>query len=118
MRAHRARRMRPTSVARRLLSELHAELERFEAPRRARRFDDQALLGATRARSIDELWGRCAARPFAAAGLSRGAELDALTADQRTAILSRADAALARKVDLLGSGTVELGEPIDWARDY
>lgn len=33
-------------------------------------------------------------------------------------MLAAAEAALARRVDLLGSGPVELGRPIDWLRDF
>jgi hypothetical protein len=46
------------------------------------------------------------------------AELDALDADGRAALLARAEDAAAHRFDLLGSGPRELGEPIPWQRDF
>jgi len=98
-------------LIRRTLQEGAVELERLRAPRRAATFDDRALLHATMAPSLDVLWEQTVERaPFA-----RGAP--PLPAAERAGVLQRADAAVARRIDLLGTGPVDLGRPIDWLRD-
>ena len=37
--------------------------------------------------------------------------------DERERVLAAADLALRHRIDLLGSGPVDLGEPVDWHRD-
>ncbi len=109
-RARRALRKPPRVVARRLAHEALVEAERLRAPRRAASLD---LLRATGAGSIDALWERTVARaPFA-----HGAPPE-LPSAERDRVLARADDAVARRVDLLGSGPVELGRPIDWLTDF
>jgi Heparinase II/III-like protein/Heparinase II/III N-terminus len=44
--------------------------------------------------------------------------LDALDAEDRRVLLDRADAVAEHRFDLLGSGPVELGDEIDWSRDF
>jgi hypothetical protein len=44
--------------------------------------------------------------------------LETLAADQRRSLLGRADAVCAHRVDLLGSGPVDLGPEIDWHADF
>lgn len=46
------------------------------------------------------------------------ASLDALDESERRDLLERADAISAHRFDLLGSGPAELGEEIDWSRDF
>lgn len=109
-RARRALRKPPRVLARRLAHEALVEAERLRAPRRAASFD---LLRATGADSIDALWERVVARaPFA-----HGAPAE-LPSAERERVLARADDAVARRIDLLGSGPVELGRPIDWLTDF
>lgn len=95
-RARRAVRKPPRVLARRLLAEANVELERLRAPLRARTFD---------LRVDGEVWERAVAR---APRLEVTPPPDAL---------AHAEAALARRVDLLGSGPLELGRPVDWECD-
>jgi hypothetical protein len=44
--------------------------------------------------------------------------LDAMGEDERANLIDRADAVLAHRFDLLGSGPTELGDRIDWQRDF
>jgi Heparinase II/III-like protein/Heparinase II/III N-terminus len=107
----RALRKPPRLLAQRLLEEAAVELERLRAPRRAAQFDDRRLLAATGAPSLDALWQRVVARaPFA-----HGAP--AVDDEERARVLAAAEAAVARRVQLLGFGPAELGKPIDWLRD-
>jgi hypothetical protein len=45
-------------------------------------------------------------------------ELDGMSEENRAAVLACADAAAAHRFDLLGSGPTDLGDPIDWQRDF
>jgi uncharacterized heparinase superfamily protein len=45
-------------------------------------------------------------------------ELNGLSDEERAALLSRADALLAHRFDLLGSGEVDLGPETEWHRDF
>jgi hypothetical protein len=45
-------------------------------------------------------------------------ELSGLSGEERASLLSRADALLAHRFNLLGSGEVDLGPEIDWHRDF
>src|SRR5260370_3165979 len=99
--------MRPRSVARRLVSEGSAELERFTAHRRAARFDEDALLAATGAESISTLWRRLESRPWAS-WLPTEADQVSIPGAQRDEILARADRGLAPTVAPLCSAPIPL----------
>jgi hypothetical protein len=119
LRAQRILRKSPIYVAQRLLQEAERELDRWLAPRRARKLDRDRLLGIAKASSVEELWVRLRGRPFAAVTVRMDATtLDRLEAGESARILQAARLACERTVDVLGTGSVALGKPIDWARDY
>ena len=96
----RAVRKPPRVLARRLLDEAGVELERVLAPRRAAAFDDRSLLRATGSTALDDLWERAVGRaPFAR-------EAPSLPEAERARVLAAAEDAVARRVDLLGTGAV------------
>jgi uncharacterized heparinase superfamily protein len=117
--ARRAAKKPPHVVGRRAVGEARAVAERVLAPRRASRLTTSRLLRDLGAKSPDVLWRRLAARPFPA-------WTDALEADilERVApgdaarVHAAAAKAEAHRIELLGSGPIELGEAIDWHRDY
>ena len=117
--ARRARGRRPRAVLHRLRIELANEAERWKAPRRSRAFNEAALLRVTGHPAIDSLWTSLAARPFAVAGLGDIREtLDTFCPGERTRLEAAGARALRREVELLGSGPVTLGAPIDWHTDF
>jgi hypothetical protein len=101
----------PRVVARRALAEANVELERLRGPRRAASLDRSALLARLGASSLDESWNRVVARAPFPDGLPG-------VSPSRDQMLAAADAAIARRVDLLGSGPIELLLPVDWSRDF
>ncbi len=107
------------TLVRRLAREAAVEADRFIAPRRARRFAREALLRGTGSTSLTELWEHLAARPFYA-HTSRldPPTLEACCPGDTERILAAAKDAVAHRVDLLGSGSVELGASIEWSRDF
>jgi hypothetical protein len=111
----------PGYVFRRLAAEARAEAEKYWGPRRAERFDLPALLLAVQAGDLQGLWFRLIHQPHAAV-ISRpsspGAEYERICPGDRERILRQAENALWHRVNLLGSGPIELGEIIDWHRDH
>lgn len=119
VRLRRAGLSHPRQLIWRATRQLRREHERWLAPRRQRRLDGGALLRLARAPTVDDLWQRLRLRPYPAFTSSIDAgELDRLEPGEVRRIEVAAEAACRRIVDLLGSGPVQLGSPIDWAFDY
>jgi uncharacterized heparinase superfamily protein len=117
--AHRAFRAGPRGLARRIGREASREFERLRLSRAGRHFDSTDLFRATGAEGIGALWEILAARPFPV--VTKAASARALASahpEERDRVIAAADAATARRVDILGSGPFELGRPIDWHRDF
>ena len=109
----------PGIIVRRILTDLRAETDRWRAPGRQARFGVEELLTATRASSFEALVASLSGRNFPAWTLPvDGSAYETLHPGDRARIHAAADAALQHRVDLLGSGWVELGEEIDWQKDY
>src|SRR6202521_3852634 len=118
-RAHKIFGKSPSYVIRRVLQEADCEIDRWRAPRRARKLDRNRLLAMARTSSVDELWARRRGRPFPAVTTRMdAAALDRAEAGESARILDAARLACERTVDVLGTGPVALGRSIDWARDY
>ncbi|MDP1799686.1 MAG: alginate lyase family protein [Planctomycetaceae bacterium] len=109
----------PHVVARRMVMELHRSWERVSGGRHSQ-INTTALLRGTRAASVNDLWSRVQSRPWLTwlATPADRAVLDDLCPGDIDTILQAADHALAHRVDLLGSGSIALGDQIDWHRDY
>jgi hypothetical protein len=106
-------------VSRRLIGEARKEADRFVAPLIARRIDAGWLVRKANVRNIDELWETLLARPFPLAT----DELDPirfkeLFHEATAKIPEAADRAINRRIDLLGTGDIDLGTPVDWLKDY
>jgi hypothetical protein len=109
----------PGYIARRALQEGEREIDRWLAPIRERRLGERRLLDLARATSIEQLWLRLRETPFPAQTSPMDAQrLDNLEPGESMRILDAAQKACQRVVDLLGTGPVSLGVPIDWARDF
>ncbi len=114
----RALRKPPGVVLRRLVYEASVHAERYRAPWRARTFGLGQLLRACEASDLDSLWGRLAARPYPAFTSPDPAEHRRLCPGDEARILAAAEAALAHRVRVMGPDVVDLGERIDWSKDY
>ncbi len=108
----------PRYIVERLVQELHGQAERHLAPRRAARTRATDLARAAGHNSVAAWWSALALRPFLAATKMDRATLDRLCPGDVDAILKDADRALRREIDLLGSGPLTLGAPVDWMKDY
>jgi uncharacterized heparinase superfamily protein len=109
----------PRYIVERMMLECRTEAERYLGPRRAGRFGLESLLVATGADSLEQLWTRLRARPYP--GLVKPLpveEYELLCPGDFERILRKSADVLAHRVNLLGSGPVELGAEIDWHRDY
>lgn len=114
----RALRRPPSFIVWRSRYELSALSEYWLAPRRVRNLTESELCRRLEAESLADLWQRCATRPFPFVHSTERARLDALCSGEFELIQSAAEAAHAHRVDLLGSGPVELGPRIDWLSDF
>jgi len=84
-------------------------------------FSARALLRATGAATIDELWRRQMERPFFLTPSDRdewSARFHADYPDDARAIVAAADRVLAHEFDLLGSGPVVFGPRLPWHQDF
>ena len=109
----------PRYIAQRAASELRTQVERIRGPRRASQFDVPSLLMATDASGLDELWERLATQPYLAHTSRVSPDLyEQLCPGDAQRIFNAAEAVLNHEVNLLGSGPVQLGNQIEWNRDY
>jgi len=111
---------KPTPAAWPILRrEWAAWVDEWAAPRRNRRFGPAALARATGDGDIKALWRRLSRQPHLAVTAPHEASLyDRYCPEGRQRVLQLARSAVEHKVNLLGSGMVELGEAIDWHKDY
>lgn len=114
----RVARKPPAYILERVWHELQMRVERVRAPRRAARFSASYLAQRHGFSSVDAWWNALGARRYLAHLSPVGPEYDVRCPGDRERILAAAARARAHRVDLLGSGEVELGERIDWHRDY
>lgn len=112
-RLRRAAQMPPGVVAARLRDGARARVDRVLAPRLAARLDASTLCKALGAPTLDVLWECLANRPYAADTSFRSPDWEG-----RSYVDARASEAALRRVDLLGSGPVQLSTPIDWHTDF
>jgi len=107
------------SVARRALEELRVALTRYQDVRLSRGFHRPKLKALFGTDDVDSLWECLASQPFATPTVRiEPHRYDATCPGQTSWVFEAAERALARRVDLLGSGRIELGRPVDWLRDY
>jgi uncharacterized heparinase superfamily protein len=109
----------PRVIAKRLWQMASEQLERRASAKRAQQFGLTQLLKATQTASLAALWEELSQRPyFAVTSTGDHSLLVGQYPEAIKAILHKADLALNRQVDLLGSGLIDLGETIDWLKDY
>jgi uncharacterized heparinase superfamily protein len=109
----------PRYILARLALEARAEAEKILGPRRARRFEIKQLLSESGEPDLAHLWLLLKSRPYPAlTGRVSPEDYERICPGDLSRILHKADEALAHRVDLLGSGPVELGVVIDWHKDY
>lgn len=108
----------PRYIIQRIIHELRGQVERHVAPRRARQLSAKVLAKRAGYSSLDQWWDALATRPYLAQTEMPHVDLERIYPCDQTRILNAAEHAIAHKVDLLGSGPVEMGAEIDWQRDY
>ena len=110
----------PRVIAQRVVQTLVARAERYSAPRRAAAFaDGTALLRTLGAPTIEALWELLTTRPYPTFTESvTPATCDQVCRGESVRILAAAETAVNRRIELLGTGPLDLGSCIDWHRDY
>jgi len=109
----------PVIIAQRWRMELRSIVDRWRVSGRQARFGPGELAAATLCENFEVLCARVAARPYPAWTQHVDSSLyEALYPGDHARIIRTAEAALQHKVCLFGSDAVELGEEIDWQKDY
>ncbi len=109
----------PKVVLCRVCDEIRIEADRFFAPIMSRRLTIARLVNRLGVGSFEELWDELGKRPFPAhTKMVDGDHFEAVCPADRVKILDKAARAERHQVDILGSGHLELGEDIDWHKDY
>ena len=107
----------PRVLARRLTSEWHRAADRMFAWRRVAT-DVDGFLRSMGDSTLEASWERLASRSYIGHRQAERASLERWCEGEVERILAAAENGVERWVDLLGSGQVRLGRPIDWHRDY
>lgn len=109
----------PRVILQRLWQEISVEIERITSPRLPGKLSGERLAYLLGAKSFDVLLSSLRAKPHLIPQSDDWkTEFQVMCPDARSRVLAAADNAISHRVDLLGSGPVELGEAIDWHRDY
>ncbi len=109
----------PQIIVKRLLQMCREQVDRYTCAKRFMKFDLQDLLNSTQSSSVDELWNWLSNRPFFAN--TQFGDHQAFIAENPTEIqfiYDKATLALNKQVRLLGSELIDLGQTIDWLKDY
>jgi uncharacterized heparinase superfamily protein len=117
-RIRRGLRKPPSYILARAAQEGRRVADRWLAPARGRRLNEARLLSALAFPSVDAAWRALLERPFPFLHPVTERDLDRLAPGETDRIRGAAEDALAHRVDLLGSGPVELGATIDWHADF
>lgn len=117
-RVRRGLRKPPRIILIRLRQEVGLRLDRYLSRSRPARLSKQRLARLLRARDLGDLWDSLSKRSFPAHTSRTSAyEVDRFCPHALAHIEKGAVRALDRRVDLLGTGPIELGWPIDWNCD-
>lgn len=110
----------PKVIVDRIITELIAEGDRFFAPRRASGLNERTLLRKLDASSLEDLWKRLGeiSYPAETSTVVNHSFYEEVCPGDRLRILKAAEDAICHRVDLLGSGKIELGGRIEWHKDY
>lgn len=115
----RALRKPPRIILIRLRQEIRSRFEKYFSRSRQTRLSEQKFVRQLQARNLGELWERLAKRPYPAhLSQQTASELERCCPGAREKIMKGARLAMERCVDVLGTGPVTLGSPIDWLCDF
>lgn len=109
----------PKIIIQRIGQEAKGYADRYLAPQRAKKLGLKQLLKKTGYQNLNHLWRGLSKRPyFTVTNHPDLALFASLCPEDSEIIFQRAQLALEHKVDLLGSGLIELGPKINWHKDY
>lgn len=108
----------PSYIVERLQQEAGKFVDRWAAPRRAA-LGERRMLALLEFPEMETAWSALMARPYPFLPDKVSIEaLNAVAPGEVARILADAELAAAHRVDLLGSGPVDLGPVIDWHQDF
>lgn len=108
----------PRYIVERIMHEIRGRAERYLAPRRASSTTSERLANREGYSSVSDWWASLAKRSHVGQSRMSAGELEGICPGDIDMLIAEAERALRREVDLLGSGSIELGTPTDWHKDY
>lgn len=108
----------PRYIVQRTIQEVRGQVEKYIIPRRVRQFSATTLAKRAGYSSVVQWWDALTARPYVSQTSITPADLERDCPGELFRIQTAAQDAIAHRVDLLGSGAIELGDEIDWHCDY
>jgi uncharacterized heparinase superfamily protein len=108
----------PSYIFERVQQEAGKFVDRWAAPRRAR-LSERGMLSLLESPDLDTAWSALMARPYPFLPEKVSIEtLRAVAPGEVERILADAELAASHRIDILGSGPIDLGPEIDWHRDF
>jgi hypothetical protein len=109
----------PQVILKRILQMCKEQVDRYACVNRFSKFDQNQLLNLTQTADMAELWDQLGQRPFFS-NIHVGNHHSFISEhpDEVKFIFEKAQLALKKQVQLLGSEWIPLGETIDWLKDY
>jgi hypothetical protein len=108
----------PVIIGQHLIREWHRRTDRFMVWYYQKRCQNGSLI-ITQSRNLDQLWNELGESPYPAfTGRIDIPQHESICPGERLRILQAAQDALDHRINILGSGQVDLGNRIDWHRDY
>lgn len=109
----------PHIIGARVYQELLAHAQRYWAPHYARNFKAAGLLKATQQASLSSLWQHLSQAQYPTLiDREEASAFNYLYPHLVNTILTQAEKALQHTINLLGTGPINLGDKIDWHKDY
>lgn len=118
IRIQRLLKKKPRYIFQRIFFELKIFIDRFSNLRKEASFTDQVLLQITSQQNINAIWEIHQASVFIADFCYNSDQVVPLDIDTKSRIFARAEKAMKKEIDLLGTGEIFLGGKIIWNRDY
>jgi uncharacterized heparinase superfamily protein len=109
----------PKVIINRVVDEIKLHLGQFYFPYKAKQFDLNKLLRETQTSTIEHLWDKISRNKyFSNTDFRSITDYENQCPNDYERILKSAKRALNNEVNLLGTGYINLGEKIDWHKDY
>lgn len=107
----------PRIILQRVVQEICSRVTKYTTPFKIETWNIKKVLKENKAFALAKLWQRLGTAPFIIPNMNPE-DIARIPFENLSYIQRKADLALQRQIDLLGTGLIQLGIPIDWQKDY